>query len=75
MEVRLLLNLELIEKIAREAVKASKVPVTAKIRKGWDSENIVAVEVAKILKMLEYRQLQYMEELEKNFIQDRQIGI
>ena len=46
---RLLQNLELIEKIAREAVKVSKVPVTAKIRKGWNSENIVAVEVAKIL--------------------------
>ena len=30
-------------------VKASKVPVTVKIRKGWDSQNIVAVEVAKIL--------------------------
>lgn len=28
-------------------VKNAKVPVTVKIRKGWNSENIVAVEVAK----------------------------
>ena len=46
---KLLLNLELIEQIAKAVVKASKVPVTVKIRKGWDSKNIVAVEVAKIL--------------------------
>ena len=46
---KLLQNLELLEKIATEGVKASKVPVTAKIRKGWDKNNIVAVEVAKIL--------------------------
>ena len=46
---KLLLNLKLIEQIATEVVKASKVPVTAKIRKGWDNNNIVAVEVAKIL--------------------------
>ena len=29
-------------------VKNSKVPVTLKIRKGWDKEHIVAVELAKI---------------------------
>ncbi len=46
---RLLLDLKLLEEIARGVVKASKVPVTVKIRKGWDSNNIVAVEVAKIL--------------------------
>ena len=46
---KLLLNLELIEKIASEVVKASRVPITAKIRKGWDSNSIVAVEVAKII--------------------------
>ena len=47
---RLLQNLELLEQIATEVVKVSKVPVTAKIRKGWDKNSIVAVEVAKILK-------------------------
>lgn len=46
---KLLQNLDLLERIAAEAVKASKVPVTAKIRKGWDKNNIVAVETAKIL--------------------------
>ena len=46
---KLLLNLELVEEIATEVVKASKVPVTAKIRKGWDANHIVAVETAKIL--------------------------
>ncbi len=46
---KLLLDLNLVEQIAIEVVKSSKIPVTAKIRKGWDSSNIVAVEVAKIL--------------------------
>ena len=46
---RLLLNLELIEEIVSNVVKESKVPVTVKIRKGWDDNNIVAVEAAKII--------------------------
>ena len=46
---KLLLNLELVGKIVKEVVKNSKVPVTVKIRKGWDEENIVAVEAAKII--------------------------
>lgn len=46
---KLLLNLPLIEQIVTEVVKVSKVPVTVKIRKGWDSNNIVAVEAAKII--------------------------
>lgn len=45
---RLLLDLELAEKIAKEVVKSAKVPVTIKMRIGWDNENIVAVEAAKI---------------------------
>lgn len=45
---KLLLNLELAGKIAEEVVKLASVPVTVKIRKGWDSEHIVAVEAAKI---------------------------
>ena len=43
------MDLELIENIVAEVVKSSKVPVTAKIRKGWDSEHVVAIEVAQIL--------------------------
>ncbi len=46
---RLLLNLELVEKIVETVVKNSEVPVTVKIRKGWDDENIVAVQAAKII--------------------------
>ena len=46
---KLLLNLDLLEKVATTVVKNAKAPVTAKIRKGWDSNHIVAVEVAKIL--------------------------
>ena len=46
---KLLTNLELLEKVAEAVVKKSKVPVTVKIRKGFDSSSIVAVEVAKIL--------------------------
>ncbi len=46
---KLLQNLDLLYQIAREVVKSSKVPVTVKIRKGWDNKNIVAVEAAKLL--------------------------
>ena len=46
---KLLLNLPLIEEIVTEVVKASEVPVTVKIRKGWDANNVVAVEAAKII--------------------------
>ena len=46
---KLLLNLPLIEEIVTEVVKASEVPVTVKIRKGWDSNSVVAVEAAKII--------------------------
>ena len=46
---KLLKNLDLVFCIAKEVVKASKVPVTVKIRKGWNSKSVVAVEVAKLL--------------------------
>jgi len=45
---KLLLDLELIDKITKNVVQNSSVPVTIKIRKGWDDEHINAVEVAKI---------------------------
>lgn len=44
---KLLLNLDLAEEIVKAVVKNSKVPVTIKMRKGWDNNNIVAVEMAK----------------------------
>ena len=46
---KLLLDLELVEKIVKEVVKNSKKPVTVKIRKGWDNEHIVAVQAAQII--------------------------
>ena len=45
---KLLLNLELIDKITKSVVENATVPVTIKIRKGWDDEHIMAVDVAKI---------------------------
>lgn len=45
---KLLLNLELAEKIIATVVENSTKPVTLKIRKGWDKEHIVAVELAKM---------------------------
>lgn len=45
---KLLLDLEQAEKIMKSVVENSEVPVTLKFRKGWDKENIVAVEIAKI---------------------------
>ena len=46
---KILLDLDLLENIARAVVEGSKVPVTAKIRKGWDNDHIVAIEAAKRL--------------------------
>lgn len=46
---KLLLDLELVYKIVKSVVENSSKPVTVKIRKGWDNDNIVAVEVAKII--------------------------
>lgn len=45
----LLKNPELIGKIVRSVSDASPVPVTVKIRKGWDSDSVNAVTVAKII--------------------------
>lgn len=46
---KLLLNLELVKRIVETAVKNSKVPITVKMRKGWDNEHIVALEASKII--------------------------
>ena len=46
---KLLLDLKKVEEITKKVVQNATVPVTVKIRKGWDSNNIVAVEVAKII--------------------------
>jgi len=44
----LLKNLELLEKIISQVVQAVNIPVTVKYRSGWDSDNIVVVEVARL---------------------------
>ena len=44
----LMKNPKLVEEIVTKTVKAIKKPVTIKIRKGFDDENINAVEIAKI---------------------------
>ncbi len=45
----LLLHLDLLEKIVRTIRENTNKPITFKIRKGWDENNIVAVDVAKII--------------------------
>ena len=45
---KLLLDIEKAEKIIKAVVKNSSKPVTLKLRKGWDLNNIVAVEYAKM---------------------------
>lgn len=46
---KLLLNLDLAKQIVETAVNNAKVPITVKIRTGWDKEHIVAVEAAKMI--------------------------
>lgn len=46
---KLMQNPDLVEKIVKEVVKNTKKPVTVKIRKGWDKNNINAIEIAKII--------------------------
>ena len=46
---RLLTNLELVGQIVENVVKNTNKPVSVKIRKGWDLNNIIAVEAAKII--------------------------
>ena len=46
---KLMLNPLLIGEIVKSVVENSNVPVTVKIRKGWDDEHVNAVEVAKII--------------------------
>ena len=45
---KLLLDIEKAEKVIKSVVKNSTKPVTLKIRKGWDCNNIVAIEFAQM---------------------------
>lgn len=46
---KLLLNLDLVSEIVTQVVKAVDVPVTVKLRKGWNNDNVVAIDAAKII--------------------------
>ena len=46
---KLLQDLDLVSKITKTVVQNSKVPVSVKMRIGWDSKSIVAVDAAKII--------------------------
>ena len=46
---KLLLDIDKVKEITKVVVESSTVPVTVKIRKGWDNEHIVAVEAAKAI--------------------------
>lgn len=46
---KLLLDLDKVYEIVKAVVEVSTVPITVKIRKGWDQDHIVAVEAAKII--------------------------
>jgi len=46
---KLLLNLDLVKQIVENVVEVAEKPVTVKLRKGWDENNIVAVDAAKII--------------------------
>ena len=46
---KLLLDIDKAEKIIRSVIKNTNKPVTVKIRKGWDNNNIVAVEFAQMI--------------------------
>lgn len=48
----LLKNMEKASQVIESVIKGSKVPVTLKIRTGWDKNNIVAIELAKIAESL-----------------------
>ena len=45
---KLLLDIEKAEKVIKSVIKNSTKPVTLKLRKGWDANNIIAVEFAKM---------------------------
>lgn len=45
---KLLLDLKQAKKVMKAVVENATVPVTVKIRKGWDNEHIVATDIAKI---------------------------
>jgi len=69
---KLLLNVELATEIAETVVKTTNKPVTVKIRKGWDSKNIVYEDLAKNLESIRCKgNYSSSEELEKSTFQEK----
>ena len=54
---KLLLDLPKAYEIIKEVVKSVSIPVTVKFRKGWDNDNIVAVDMAKIEDVMQKMQV------------------
>lgn len=71
----LMKNPKLAAEIVRQTVKAISKPVTVKIRKGFDDDNINAVEMAKYLEDAGASAIAFMEERGRSIIQVRQTGI
>ena len=70
-----MLNHKLAGEIVSEIKKVSNKPVTVKFRKGYDDDNINAIEFAKIMDIQEQMQLLFMEELKSKCMKVRLIGI
>src|SRR6056300_1196264 len=60
----LLQHEDLVKKILESVVKASPVPVTLKIRTGWDKQHKNAINIAKIAESSVFKRSLFMEELE-----------
>lgn len=66
---KLLLNIDLATEIAKEVVKSVSKPVTVKLRKGWNNQNIVYEELAKNLEEVRDSSCNFTPEgLEKNIL-------
>ncbi len=71
---KLLKNIELATEIAKEVVKAVSKPVTVKLRKGWDVNNIVYEELGKNLEEVRRKSgNSTSEEQRKNIFQENAI--
>lgn len=73
---KLLLDLDLAVEIAKEVVKVVDKPVTVKMRKGWNNDNIVYEELSKRLEKVRcFSNYITSEELEKNIFRVNAIWI
>ena len=71
---KLLLNIDLATNIAKEVVKSVSKPVTVKLRKGWDKNNIVYEKLAKNLEEVRSKgNYSSPEEQKKNIFQENVI--